>query len=851
MEKRRLLRLIALLLSVLMLLQCAAAADPFDDPPAEPGQTEQTEPGDPADPVNPGQPDPGDPAEDPDPIVITCSLTDGEVVNNPNVTFTVSAEQAGGALPAEQLTVKLGSAALTPTDGEYAAKLKQGDNQLTITAVSGEQTQTLTLAVRYEIAIPAGWASKALAFCVKNGILKGDQNGDLKPTDNATRAELAAMLVRLFQAKPMDSLAGFTDVPESQWFHDEMAKAVAMGIFKGSGDKLNPKNRITREEAFVVLARAFGVAAATDEALDKAPDKAKVSNWARSSLAAMLEAGYINGYTDGALKPKGYITRQELAQVLYNALDCITDDPDELTGSRCLYTGPATALEGKKIDGSLIVSSPDTEDLTLNDLQVSGRLVLHLHEVGKATLGSAFGEVSVCSPTKVTLTAPVKTARCLRDGAALTADAELVIVDGKATLHGTYDRAVFLRGKSTVAKDAEIGAAEANASLTVNGKIGELSAPARGVALKGSGRIETLYQYYNDLTVECEVGQTVDRVDAGLEGVQVVQTDVPDVYYDATTVTVTGKVTGVNNEQVYGVGAEGRLCTVTYQFGGKVVKTEQNFRLTEGAKLSCEVAPTLRYQQVEEQTVTVTISYRDETVTGALKLRANGKFSPLHEAKNILTCYVTAEIRYSTGLYAYSSLSGYIGSLSAGTIVNFLNDNGSSALVMTSGGQRGFVPSSAVRVGWRDYTNQSISYSTEGKEAFVNELHDYSSSTDYLIWINLYTTNINIFKGSKGNWKLLMDSECAIGAPNTPTRQGVYSIYSKTYYWTFDDSRCYYVSLFDGGIATHSRLKYINTGAYVNASLSQMLSHGCVRCPDEIAQFIYNNCPIGTRVVVY
>ena len=858
MKKRRTLRLLALLLCILLTMQCMAAAAEPGETPAEPGET----PGEPGE--TPGDPDDPPPAEEIPAIAIVADLDDGQVVNTPRPVLTVEAIRGEESLPAEQITVLVNGAAAAPAEGVFPLKLEPGDNVIEITAGEGEEKITKTLTVRYEIAIPDGWAHDALQFCVENGILKGDQNGDLMATSNATRAELPAMLVRLFNAMPMDSLSGFSDVPESEWFHDEMARAVAMGIYKGSGGKLTPKNRITREEAFVVLARAFGVVSASEDALSKVPDRDKISAWARHSIAGMLEAGYVNGYKDGSVNPKGYITRQELAQVLYNALDCITDDPEQLTGSRCLYTGPAAGLEGKTVNGSLIISCPDTGDLTLNSLKVSDRLVLHLHEVKKATLGDVCGTVSLVSPAALTLTQSVDTVNFLRDGGEVTADAALAVVDGAATLHGDYDRVVVVSGKAVIADDAsadkvETYADRAGLGVTVDGHVGELHAGGKDVTVDGKGKVDTLYQYRTSLTASCEVGQTVDRVDAGLDGVKIVPGEKPEAFYDVPTVTVTGTVSGVNSKQVYGVDGGVRTCTVTYRYGGKVIKTDTTCRLTEGAKLSCEVTPNLTYKASEEQDVTVTITYKGETVTGPLKLVANGRFTPLNEAKNIRTCYVTAEVTYSTGIYSYSSRTGYIGSVSKGTIVYFLKTDGSSALIQTTGGLRGWVPDSAVRVGWRTYHDDSVSYTTEGKEAFVNQLHDYSSSSNYLLWVNLYTTTVNIFEGSKGNWKLIKTCECVIGAPNTPTRPGVYSIYSKTGYWHFDAtapgrndaSRCYNISLFDGGIAFHTRLKYTRDGSFVNSALSAELSHGCVRCPDDIAQFIYYNCAIGTRVVVW
>ena len=871
-------RLIALLLALVLVMQASVlAADPPETPDAAQTETgEQTvkpdpglelpaenpetpDPGeDPEQPEQPEDPGPGEPV--PEPIVITASLADGQVVHSPDQTLRVEAAQGEEALRPDQLQVSLGGEALSGAEGEYALRLALGENVIIITAATDTAEAALTITLNYKLAIPEGWAHDALAFCVDHGILNGDQNGDLLPERNATRAQLAAMLVRLFDARPMAALSGYTDVPESAWYHDEMARAVAMGIFEGSNGRLNPENPITREQAFTVLARAFGVAAPTTQALAAFPDAGQVSTWARSSVAGMLEAGYVHGSTSGKLNPGGYITRQELAQVLYNALDCITADPEALTGSRCLYTGPIEALEGRTVAGDLIVSSSAEGAVTLDSLRVSGRLALHLHSAQSAVLGPVSDAVCLCSPVRLTLSAPAAYVACLRDGAFLTAEAQTAVLSG-GILRGSYGVVTVLGGESVIASDTGVGELHfgpnmAGRTLALYGDVEALHADVRRLTIAENGRIKTLYQYNNSLNTQIVPEQTVDRVDAGLEGVQIVQDSVPDAYYDVTTVTVTGSIAGVNAEQVYGVPDGVRTVTVTYRYGGRVLKTE-TLQLTDGAGLSCEVTPTLRYKATEEQSVAVTIAYGDETVQGELKLRANGFYTPYQQALNVQTCRVQAYVNYSTGIYGYSSLTGYLGSVSGGSVVHYITTNGVSAKIETSGGLIGWVPASAVRVSWQKYHNDDVSYSKEVKEAFVNEVHDYSSSTNYLIWCNLYTTTVNIFQGYKGHWELIMSGECVIGTPETPTRVGVYSLYSRAYYWSFDDgvrldnSRCYYASLFDGGIAFHTRLYYTGTNTFVNSSLSAEISHGCVRCPDDIAKFIYYQCPLGTRVVVY
>ncbi len=46
---------------------------------------------------------------------------------------------------------------------------------------------------------PAEWSEEAIAWAVENGILKGDEKGDLMLRKNATREQIAVMLHRLYE----------------------------------------------------------------------------------------------------------------------------------------------------------------------------------------------------------------------------------------------------------------------------------------------------------------------------------------------------------------------------------------------------------------------------------------------------------------------------------------------------------------------------------------------------------------------------------------------------------------------------------------------------------------------------
>ncbi|NLH01007.1 MAG: L,D-transpeptidase [Clostridiales bacterium] len=148
---------------------------------------------------------------------------------------------------------------------------------------------------------------------------------------------------------------------------------------------------------------------------------------------------------------------------------------------------------------------------------------------------------------------------------------------------------------------------------------------------------------------------------------------------------------------------------------------------------------------------------------------------------------------------------------------------------------------------------QEHDYKDFEKEIWVNA-KGYSSSTDYLIWVNLSMQRVNIFRGSEGNWKLCHSCIVGTGAPGSGTPVGVWRTTYKT--WAGWTTSTYTVKPVVGfkqntGYAFHSRLYYPGTTTLSDASIGYPVSHGCVRMYDADIKYIYDNIPLGTTVVVY
>ncbi len=177
--------------------------------------------------------------------------------------------------------------------------------------------------------MPNDWSTSALEAAVKNGLLTGS-DGYIKASDNMTRAEMATIMVRACGATKEVDISSFSDVKPEDWFYTSMARAVAMGAFNGSDNKLNPNSPITRQEAFVVLSRVFGLDVDDNSelaALAAFKDAEKIADWAEGGVAAIVYNGYVAG-NEGYINPLNNISRAEFAVVMDRLIKYYIDDKE-------------------------------------------------------------------------------------------------------------------------------------------------------------------------------------------------------------------------------------------------------------------------------------------------------------------------------------------------------------------------------------------------------------------------------------------------------------------------------------------------------------------------------------------
>ncbi len=306
---------------------------------------------------------------------------------------------------------------------------------------------------------PTDWSAAGLRSAVQNGLLNG-LNGQINSSGLLIRAQMAAIVNRAFAARKTADLSVYSDANTSAWYYNDLELAVAMRTFQGANGKLNPEAPITREEAFVVLARAFALEGGDTSVLNNYTDGASVSAWAQSSVAALIENGYVNG-ANGKLNPKTSITRAEFAKVISEMASTYADADDSLSATvdgSVIVRKNSVSLSGKTINGDLIIAD-GVSRIDLTGVTVTGRIVLRGGESGV-----------IFKDTKAS---------------------KGIIANTDIAVSGSVDNITVAQGSAiTVNSGASVGSINVNAEgakITGAGKVGTVKANANNVTVTTTG----------------------------------------------------------------------------------------------------------------------------------------------------------------------------------------------------------------------------------------------------------------------------------------------------------------------------------------------------------------------------
>ena len=150
----------------------------------------------------------------------------------------------------------------------------------------------------------------------------GYPDGNLLPEGNITRAEAAAIAVRLKDISTTDmSKANYVDLKEGAWYIPYINAAIKYNLLVAEGDKIRPDDPITRAE----MARLVSPIDKTNNSKSDFQDI--IGHRYEKEINQAYGNKRIIGYPDGSFKPDNYITRAE-AVIMFNSIFNRVPDKD-------------------------------------------------------------------------------------------------------------------------------------------------------------------------------------------------------------------------------------------------------------------------------------------------------------------------------------------------------------------------------------------------------------------------------------------------------------------------------------------------------------------------------------------
>jgi S-layer homology domain/Trypsin len=160
------------------------------------------------------------------------------------------------------------------------------------------------------------------------GLISGDPAGTFRPNAAMSRAEVAALVSKVFLQATVPAPIMFSDVAANAWYADAVARCVAAGAMSGFPDKtFHPNESVSRQQALAILAGVKQLSGgAFLEVQNRFADANSVASWAQSSAAnaqhngllanqALLEMGGL----PLVLRPLANATRAEVASLVFFA----------------------------------------------------------------------------------------------------------------------------------------------------------------------------------------------------------------------------------------------------------------------------------------------------------------------------------------------------------------------------------------------------------------------------------------------------------------------------------------------------------------------------------------------------
>lgn len=636
------------------------------------------------------------------------------------------------------------------------------------------------------------WAKENLEMAYNDGILLGYDNGNMGPNDPIKAGEVMAIITRVLRTSPSENPEDI-GISQNEWYYDSAVAAYEMGLFEKG---LNLSGGMKRQDAFFALATAFQFIKAQPDVsvVSEFSDVSLISQRNLPSVVSLVEEGLVLGF-DGKLLADNNLTRAEFIAMLYRIVEKVTYDTP--TGSFVLDGG---RLTGRTVDKMWIAG--DVTNLHLSGITADLIVIRSENLTGSYLANVRTDRLAVATECEYNLeTRGISRIDTLTVGAAggkVTVSArpetvEIVSRNRETEIVGAADTVIVAGSGNTVTISSgqvyDVIVTGENNKVILNRGVDSLAIRGDNATVEGEGNIRTLIVGVENYTVTAPYTNLETE---GLIGSQV-EISVQDKLPAGTPLTATASVAGGEDKGGY----------IGYWTIDGVKGEEFEVDLSQQREFTVEYTYEYTYDMAKWGKVQFTLT------------------DPGGKVKS-----VSSEKEFEIENYPLSHY--YDGDILAAVTTGYKGD-------------------------WTLSWAENHDYSELEKVLWVNT-KGYESDTEYLIWVSLTYQRCNVFKNVGGTWQLERSSIVATGKPGTDTPVGVYKTTYKQSGWFTPSYNCFpVVRFYEGtGYAFHSRLYQPWSRTVLQDSrIGFPISLGCIRMYDEDIQWLYDNIPSDTTVVVY
>ena len=327
------------------------------------------------------------------------------------------------------------------------------------------------------------WAEDAINRWSGYGVVNGVGDNQFAPNGTLTRAQAAQVFANLLDLEVQADISRYTDVPEGSWYHNAIAQCVAAGILTGTGGStMDPQSPVTREELFVMFARALNIRPQSSSDVTFG-DSGEVSGWAQGYINALADRGFVSGVGGGMLAPGEAINRASVMSLL----DKTISDYANTSGTT---VGNASGVVLVVADNVSVAGDVDTLVVYGGSASVTGS------QVAEATVAGENASLSVSGSAVVERVDVAGTEAVLTLTGSVRA--------GQVTVSGESAQ-VSLSGQAQAASVAvEETAAGAGLTVGAGSAVTTVDSAAENVTISGSGTVETANVSGNNTTVNTD-----------------------------------------------------------------------------------------------------------------------------------------------------------------------------------------------------------------------------------------------------------------------------------------------------------------------------------------------------------